>query len=111
MSQNLVELAKEFSALRAEGKNAELMAMVADDFVLDHFKDGKVEGKAAYRKYVDANAAPAGAKMGEPKVDGSNPNLVRIEGTVKKMMMDWKVTLEFTFTAEAEVSSVRVFRP
>ena len=110
MSQNLVELAKEFLALRGAGKNAELVAMLTEDFVQDHFKDGVVEGKAGFRKYVDANPAPTQAKMGEPKVDGSNPNVVRIEGTVRKMMMDWKVALELTFTADAKVSSLRISR-
>ena len=107
---NLLELAKEFSALRKDGKNDQVCAMCTDDVVLDHFKDGKFEGLAAYKKYIEENPAPANARTEEPVIDENDKNMVRFQGFARKLMMDWKFFIEMTFTADGKVSKIRTYR-
>eukprot|EP01059_Diplonema_ambulator_P002341 TRINITY_DN11_c0_g1_i1.p2 TRINITY_DN11_c0_g1~~TRINITY_DN11_c0_g1_i1.p2 ORF type:complete len:121 (+),score=64.55 TRINITY_DN11_c0_g1_i1:50-364(+) len=101
---DLKATALKFLELRMEKKNDEIMEYIDENFTLDHFKDGKLAGKDAYRKYLDANPPPPGT-WEEPTVEG---NVVSISGKVKKFMMNWTVHSKITFTPEGKIVDIKL---
>eukprot|EP01063_Lacrimia_lanifica_P006412 TRINITY_DN138_c0_g1_i1.p2 TRINITY_DN138_c0_g1~~TRINITY_DN138_c0_g1_i1.p2 ORF type:complete len:107 (+),score=65.45 TRINITY_DN138_c0_g1_i1:73-393(+) len=103
-----LDVVNQFMTLRSAQKNDEVLALCADAFELDHFKDGKVSGKAAYADYLKTHEPPNGTAEAPVEKDGG---IVEVKGTVRKMMMNWAYTIEFKFADGDElVHGVRVFR-
>eukprot|EP00754_Rhynchopus_humris_P038195 Rhum_TRINITY_DN20852_c0_g1::Rhum_TRINITY_DN20852_c0_g1_i1::g.172370::m.172370 len=91
---------------RTSKNNDVCLSLIDDDFVFDHFKDGRIQGKAAFGEYLNTHEPPSG-KSETPVVEGDK---VKIVGYVRKMMMDWKYFLEFEFNAENMITGIKIYR-
>eukprot|EP01064_Diplonema_japonicum_P013038 TRINITY_DN2040_c0_g2_i2.p2 TRINITY_DN2040_c0_g2~~TRINITY_DN2040_c0_g2_i2.p2 ORF type:complete len:105 (+),score=39.15 TRINITY_DN2040_c0_g2_i2:64-378(+) len=99
-------IALNFLDLRVKKEYDELIKLIDENFALDHFRDGKINGRDEYRKYLDANEPPPGT-WEEPIVEG---NVVKITGQIKKFMMNWTVHSALTFTDEGKICDIKLWR-
>ncbi|KAJ9459592.1 hypothetical protein DIPPA_04291 [Diplonema papillatum] len=101
-----VDTVVKYLEYRSAGKNDELVALLADDVVLEHFKDGTFTTKAKFAEYIKKTPAPPGT-WATPVAQGDS---VHVEGTVKKLMMNWTVKADMQFNDAGLIKHIKVYR-
>eukprot|EP01060_Flectonema_neradi_P002001 TRINITY_DN1120_c7_g1_i1.p1 TRINITY_DN1120_c7_g1~~TRINITY_DN1120_c7_g1_i1.p1 ORF type:complete len:106 (+),score=32.29 TRINITY_DN1120_c7_g1_i1:82-399(+) len=101
------DVVSKYLELRTNKKNKEIVALLAEDFVLEHISDGTIKGKSAMAKYLDSHPPPSGKWDAPKKIDEKK---VKVTGTVKKLMMNWSVTGEFKFNSEGQIRKIKMYR-
>ena len=102
-----VDAVTKYLDLRMKKDNKGIVALLADDFELNHMSDGIIKGKSNMAKYLDTHPPPSGKWETPTKIDEKK---VRVKGTVKKLLMNWSVIGDFKFNSEGQIRKIKMYR-